>query len=845
MVRHRQLVERELAKSITIDHVSKTVHTAIELRAHGLIRCCLAIIAQNFDQIAQNGELTLLSPPLAAQLFVFYSTAPLQTALEVEHTEAVRWLIKVGGESTDWAIEKPRPSLESLVGALDDQGRTALQLALEKRDFEMAALLIDHGASPDARYAGGSLHLGIEESLLHATCSGRDGTADSDTLQIASLLLTKGADASAPNSLGEGPIDAALLRDSPMKELNELLIRHGSVSSVSGGQGGTILHVAAEQRRSATIVTAIPILTSIGVAVDASDHIGRSALHIALEVGEEGLVLPLLEAKASPTFYSATGTIPLEISVSNGNIGLTAALLEAGADCNACTSDDSPILVIAANKSTAISVALVKAGAKADVANPSGYTPLHAAVARGELELCELLLSKGARPSRVKDESGNAMIHTAVSREYTRIARLLVNARADLADQNSLGQTPLLLAAENGNQDLVRLLLSGGAGLDATNSSGHTALEVALSAGRLDTLLLLLSQPNVDINGITRRGSSLLHLAVETGDEEKVKFLLSQQAHIDILNQNGETPLHWACSLGHVNCVRYLLQNGADIMLAERSGGLTPLHAASGANGTPAALALLIQKCELMRWSGSPLRCNVVDFARNTPLHHCVKHAKQVQMIFSLLLEHGADASLRNDLGQTVLHLLAERAVFASDMSRDALTKPADDNSSNATSEFPTMRLLQMLEEYSVVLDAQENESFNTALHVAAFGGCIDMACYLVSRGAAVGLPNRDGFTPLDSMQPSGHQGMSLQELLLSKIQKPPTWTPDRSVSACQHCKLPFNVRVAAMARKHHCRHCGRCVCSNCSPRRMPMGKFGSGAEERVCLLCEKVLVFT
>ena len=34
-------------------------------------------------------------------------------------------------------------------------------------------------------------------------------------------------------------------------------------------------------------------------------------------------------------------------------------------------------------------------------------------------------------------------------------------------------------------------------------------------------------QPNVDVNGITLRGSSLLHEAAETGDEAKVNFLLA------------------------------------------------------------------------------------------------------------------------------------------------------------------------------------------------------------------------------------------------------------------------------------------------------------------------------
>jgi hypothetical protein len=61
-------------------------------------------------------------------------------------------------------------------------------------------------------------------------------------------------------------------------------------------------------------------------------------------------------------------------------------------------------------------------------------------------------------------------------------------------------------------------------------------------------------------------------------------------------------------------------------------------------------------------------------------------------------------------------------------------------------------------------------------------------------------------------------------------------------VSACQSCKLPFNKADPKMARKHHCRHCGRCVCQQCSQKRMAIPKFDSRIEERVCLLCERVL---
>ena len=91
-------------------------------------------------------------------------------------------------------------------------------------------------------------------------------------------------------------------------------------------------------------------------------------------------------------------------------------------------------------------------------------------------------------------------------------------------------------------------------------------------------------------------------------------------------------------------------------------------------------------------------------------------------------------------------------------------------------------RMLEMLTEATTLqLDVQETESGNTALHIAAFGGCIDLALQLAAMGASIGLPNKDGFTPLDSMQPSGHPTRSLQEHFVDR------WDRVRDAQSAAH----------------------------------------------------------
>jgi len=60
-----------------------------------------------------------------------------------------------------------------------------------------------------------------------------------------------------------------------------------------------------------------------------------------------------------------------------------------------------------------------------------------------------------------------------------------------------------------------------------------------------------------------------------------------------------------------------------------------------------------------------------------------------------------------------------------------------------------------------------------------------------------------------------------------------PVWIPDQRVTMCQTCNTEFTI----VNRRHHCRACGKVVCSNCSGNKAPL-RYRQYESVRVCDSC-------
>lgn len=85
-------------------------------------------------------------------------------------------------------------------------------------------------------------------------------------------------------------------------------------------------------------------------------------------------------------------------------------------------------------------------------------------------------------------------------------------------------------------------------------------------------------------------------------------------------------------------------------------------------------------------------------------------------------------------------------------------------------------------------------------------------------------------------LKTKGHAFPELKEAdAMFTSETAPDWSDGK---VCSHCRVPFTFTQ----RKHHCRHCGKIFCAQCSAKTCTVPKFGFEKEVRVCDVCYTAL---
>jgi len=257
-------------------------------------------------------------------------------------------------------------------------------------------------------------------------------------------------------------------------KIDKLFLKHAAVLCISLGASHAIfaapnddLKAAAEAIDPVAIEAALKSGAKANDIIDAPD---MRALHI---------VLRRIYEKVEPT----------------ARLKSVRLLLAAGADPNAPAFSDklTPLLRFVcekgefASEESEIISDLIKVGANVDTNDVSGRSPLTCAIAQRESAVAVAkLLELGAEPNPVMD-GGSNYVHLAAAgykrkgtEDSGKIIDTLIKFGVDFDTPNDQGETPLHIAARDGNEIALRAILKHKPNISRKNNEGKTAEDLAM-----------------------------------------------------------------------------------------------------------------------------------------------------------------------------------------------------------------------------------------------------------------------------------------------------------------------------------------------------------------------------
>ncbi|XP_046359210.2 ankyrin-3-like isoform X1 [Haliotis rufescens] len=383
---------------------------------------------------------------------------PVMTACFHGHTDIVEYLQSKGADilakdkfeqtclhvaCRSGHVEIAERLLEIIpIDDIDCNGMTPLMFAVKSKCFDMVDFLVEHGANMNIRNNHG-------QTTLHTSAWFGNALGCAKLLDLGMFVDIR-------DSTNRTPLMCVSKNRDDRSEVVNILVERDADINVSDENGDVCLHIAAKS----------------GGHTATSEYLLDSGLDI--------------NTKGSHDYT------PIMSACRSGNKEQFDLLLVKGADLHCLTDHGASCLHLACmsdTNDTHIPNELLDHGLNIDKEDDDNMTPVMYAISKDNVNILSLLLSRNASVSTL-DSSGTKsnLLHYACDIQDISIEthKLLLERGLHVNAPNTLGVTPLMCAARQGNRAVVDLLISAGANRKAIDLNGHDCISHAETHGHCE-----------------------------------------------------------------------------------------------------------------------------------------------------------------------------------------------------------------------------------------------------------------------------------------------------------------------------------------------------------------------
>nr|KAG5714471.1 hypothetical protein BaRGS_006917 [Batillaria attramentaria] len=335
----------------------------------------------------------------------------------------------------------------------------------------------------------------------------------------------------------------------------------------------------------------------------------------------------------------------LHAAAAAGQVEVVRFLLSKGCNVNKVTnifSFTSLFLAICQNKREVVTLLLEDKNIDVNIRSRAELnTPLLEAILTRKLHFVDQLLAMPLINLDIRNFRQESPVIIAARMGHEQLLEKILKAGANTDARDQRGLTALMFAVTYGEKKVTKLLLEHGADINLRSSLGETPLLMAVNSGN-PVMVQILLEAGANVNDVTDDGFPALMLASYSNYRTILHILLDAGANVHSSNPQGYASIHVAAWNGYGSVLQILLNAGAeaDVRTNDRN---TPLSLAAHGNHERVVKLLLDRGCNV----------NNADKDLDTPLHYAAFNGN-LQCVEDLL-EQGADPDALNRLNTTPL----------------------------------------------------------------------------------------------------------------------------------------------------------------------------------------------